>query len=87
MFDGSTGTPLGLSAGVSRGRSVAHAARRRLPAFADTGSDEEHLSAAADWLFRSQDAADGGESAATYNRDLAAYTETLPMSDRMEASP
>lgn len=79
MFDSSSGFSRGLTTGVSRGRSVAHAARRQLPALADTGSDEEHLSAAVDWLFRSQDATGGGGSAATYNLLLgweAPYPET-----------
>ncbi|EMA59372.1 hypothetical protein [Halorubrum lipolyticum] len=67
MVDISSAVSRGLTAGVSRGRSVAHAARRQLPALADTGSDEEHLSAAIEWLFRSQDATGGGGSAATYN--------------------
>ncbi|WP_128905847.1 formyltransferase family protein [Halorubrum amylolyticum] len=68
-----------IPAGTSRGRSIAHAARRQLPALADTGSDEEHLSAAIEWLFRSQDATGGGGSAATYNLLLgweAPYPET-----------
>lgn len=67
MFDGIPGVSRGLSVGLARGRSAAHAARRQLPALADTGSDAEHLSAAIDWLFRSQDATGGGGSAATYN--------------------
>jgi len=67
MFDGITGLSRGLTVGASRGRSIAHAARRQLPALADTGSDEEHLTAAVGWLFRSQDATGGRGSAATYN--------------------
>ncbi|WP_050032035.1 prenyltransferase/squalene oxidase repeat-containing protein [Halorubrum halophilum] len=79
MFDSTSRISRGLTAGVSRGRSIAHAARRQLPALADTGSDEEHLSAAIEWLYRSQDATGGGGSAATYNLLLgweAPYPET-----------
>jgi len=56
------------------------AARTDLPVRSrPPGPDDRHLAAAVDWLRRSQDATDGGGSAATYNLVLGwadAYPET-----------
>ena len=53
--------------GRERLRAIVDAARTQTPLAVETGEDEEHLTAAIRWLFRSQDAVDGRGSAATYN--------------------
>ncbi|WP_436935630.1 hypothetical protein [Halovenus marina] len=68
-----------MTAFRTRIRTVARAAQTQIPAFADTGSDREHLDAAIDWLNLSQDVTSGCGSAATYNLVLGwedPYPET-----------
>lgn len=64
---------------TTRIRSLSQAARTQIPALADTRSDPEHLDAAIEWLFHSQNVTSGPGSAATYNLVLGwekQYPET-----------
>ena len=68
---------MSLSESLSnRVQSIAHAARAQLSQ-GDTGADDDHLTTAVDWLYRSQDVTGGGGSAATYNLVLG-WEEQYP---------
>lgn len=64
---------------LSRLRSLGQAAASQRPDSGRVGTDEEHLGAAIEWLYRSQDVTDCSGSAATYNLFLGwedPYPET-----------